>query len=146
MRFMMLMIPAVYQGEAGAALKEKFFPDAEEVDKMMRFNEELAKAGALVALDGLHPPSLGARIAFTGGRPIVTDGPYTELKEVLGGYWVIQASSRAEAIEWAKRAPARNGDVIEVRQVFEVSDFPPDVRAAAESSAVTEQLEKVSRL
>jgi len=97
----------------------------------MRFNEELAKAGALIALDGLHPSSKGARVAFAGGKPRVTDGPFTGAKEVIGGYWMIEAKSRKEAVGWAKRCPAAGGDVIEVRQVFEVSDFPQDVRNAA---------------
>jgi hypothetical protein len=121
MRFMMLMFPNPH-AEAGV------LPDKEVLGAMMKFNEDLAKAGALVALDGLHPSSKGARIAFAGGKPIVTDGPFAEAKEVLGGYWMIRADSRDEAIEWAKRCPGSDGEVIEIRQVYEMTDFPADVR------------------
>ena len=133
MRFMMLMIPRVYQPNAPAGEKagEGFAPDAEIVAQMTKYNEDLAKAGALIALDGLQPSSKGARISFTGGKRIVTDGPFIETKEVVGGYWMIQVNSKEEAIEWAKRCPAGDGDVIEVRQVFEMSDFPPEVQEAA---------------
>ena len=126
MRFMMLMIPKGYEKAAPGAM-----PDAEAVAAMMKYNESLQKAGVLLALDGLHPPSVGARVSFSGGKPRVTDGPFAEAKEVLGGYWMIQVKSRAEAIEWAKRAPMQDGDIIEVRQVQEISDFPPDVQKAA---------------
>ena len=136
MRFMMLMIPQVYQGEEGRNIPSDFSPTAEDVEKMTKYNEDLAKAGALIALDGLHPTTKGARISFSGGKPRVTDGPFIESKEVLGGYWMIKAASREEAIEWARRVPARDGDVIEVRQVFEMEDFPPDVQKAAENATV----------
>jgi hypothetical protein len=144
MRFMMFMIPKVYQPDAppGEKAGEGFSPDAETVARMMKFNEELAKAGALIALDGLHPSSKGARVAFTGGKPRVTDGPFTEAKEVIGGYWMIEAKSKEEAVGWARRVPAGDGDVIEVRQVFEVTDFPQDVQKAADSPAVRAQVEK----
>lgn len=142
MRFMMLMIPGVYQGEKGRSLKQDFAPPAEAVERMMAYNEELAKAGALISLDGLHPAAKGARVSFAGGKPRVTDGPFTEAKEVLGGYWMIQVKSKDEAIQWAKRVPAEADDVIELRQVFEMSDFPADVRDAAESPIVRAQLEK----
>jgi hypothetical protein len=99
---------------------------------MMKYNESLQKAGVLLALDGLHPPSMGARISFKGGTPAVKDGPFAEAKEVVGGYWIIQVRSREEAIEWAKRAPMGDSEIIEVRQVQEMSDFPPDVQEAAE--------------
>jgi hypothetical protein len=98
---------------------------------MMKYNEALQKAGVLLSLDGLHPPSMGARVSFAGGKPIVTDGPFAEAKEVLGGYWMIEVASREEAIEWAKRCPASDNEVIEVRQVQEMADFPADVRKAA---------------
>jgi hypothetical protein len=97
---------------------------------MMKYNRQLQEAGVLLALDGLHPPSMGARVAFSKGKPTVTDGPFSEAKEVLGGYWMIQAASREEAIEWAKRCPGGDNEVIEVRQVQEMSDFPEDVRQA----------------
>jgi hypothetical protein len=142
MRFMMFMIPEVYQGAQGKNIAPDFAPDVEDVEKMTKYNEDLTKAGALITLDGLHPPRNGARVSFAGGKPKVTDGPFTESKEVVGGYWMIQVNSKQEAIDWAKRVPARSGDVIEVRQVFDMSDFPPEVRKAADSPAVVAQLEK----
>src|SRR5687767_5002524 len=126
MRFMMLMIPKGYEKAAPGTT-----PDAKAVAAMMKYNESLQKAGVLLALDGLHPPSMGARVSFSGGKPTVTDGPFAEAKEVLGGYWMIEVSSKAEAIEWACRCPAGDNEVIEVRQVQELSDFPADVREAA---------------
>ena len=85
----------------------------------------------LLALDGLHPPSAGARVSFSGGKATVTDGPFAEAKEVVGGYWMIQVKSKEEAIEWASRCPGSDNEVIEVRQVQEFADFPPDVQQAA---------------
>jgi hypothetical protein len=99
---------------------------------MMKYNEALQKAGVLLALDGLHPLSMGARVSFEGGKPAVTDGPFVETREVLGGYWMIKVKSKEEAIEWAKRCPASGNEVIELRQVQEFDDFPADVQAAAE--------------
>jgi hypothetical protein len=125
MRFMMLMIPKGYETAAPGAM-----PDAEAVAAMMKYNEALQAAGVLITLDGLHPPSMGARVSFAGGKPIVTDGPFTEVKEVLGGYWMIDVDSRDEAIAWAKRCPASNNEIIEIRQVQEMVDFPADVRRA----------------
>lgn len=126
MRFMMLMIPKGYENaEPGTA------PDPEAVAAMMKYNEALQKAGVLLALDGLHPPSMGARVSFEGGKPKVTDGPFAEAKEVIGGYWMIQVKSKEEAIEWAKRCPASENEVIEIRQVQDFSDFPADVQEAA---------------
>src|SRR5207245_10277884 len=118
---------------AGEKDGEGFAQPAETVKKMMKFNEELTKAGALIALDGLHPAAKGARVAFVSGKPKVTDGPFIESKEVIGGYWMIQVKSKEEAVEWARRCPAADGDVIEIRQVFEMSDFPADVQKAAEN-------------
>jgi hypothetical protein len=126
MRFMMIMMPKGYESAAPGTL-----PSAEHVAEMMKYNEQLTKAGVLLALDGLHPPSTGARVSFAGGKPTVTDGPFVEAKEVIGGYWMIQVKSKAEAVEWASRCPARDNEVIEVRQVQEMSDFPPDVQKAA---------------
>ena len=126
MRFMMLVIPKGYE-----SAKPGTMPEAEAVARMMKYNEELQKAGVLLALDGLHPPSTGARVSFSGGTPKVTDGPFAEAKEVVGGYWVIQVRSKEEAIEWAKRAPMDDTGIIEVRQVQEMQDFPPDVQKAA---------------
>jgi len=140
----MMMIPRVYQPDTPAAERagEGFTPPADAVAKMMKFNEELAKAGALVALDGLHPVAKGARVSFNGGKPKVTDGPFIEAKEVVGGYWIIQTKSKEEAVEWARRVPAAEGDVIEIRQIFEMSDFPPDVQEAADSPLVREQIKR----
>ena len=126
MRFMMLMIPKGYE-KAGPDT----VPDAKAVEAMMKYNESLQKAGVLLALDGLHPPSTGARVSFPGGRPKVTDGPFAEAKEVIGGYWMIEVKSKGEAVEWAKRCPAGEDEVIEIRQVQEMSDFPADVQKAA---------------
>ena len=142
MRFMMLMIPGVYQGAEGKKVKADFAPDVEDVEKMTKYNEELTKAGALISLDGLHPLNKGARVSFAGGKPKVTDGPFTESKEVLGGFWMIQVKSKEEAVDWAKRVPARSDDVIEVRQVFDMSDFPPEVQKAGESASVRSQVAK----
>jgi hypothetical protein len=127
MRYMMLMIPGGYASAAPDAM-----PSAEAVTAMMKYNEELKKAGVLLGLEGLHPPSSGARVSFKGGKPIVTDGPFAETKEVLGGYWMIDVRSREEAIEWARRCPASKDDVIEIRRVHELSGFPEDVQKAAE--------------
>jgi hypothetical protein len=126
MRFMMLMIPKGYEKAAAGAM-----PDAKAVAAMMKYNESLQKAGVLLALDGLHPPAMGARVSFSGGKAKVTDGPFSEAKEVLGGYWMIQVKSKAEAIEWASRCPGSDNEVIEVRQVQEFSDFPADVKEVA---------------
>jgi hypothetical protein len=126
MRFMMLMIPKGYESAAAGTM-----PPADAVAAMMKYNESLQRAGILLALDGLHPPAAGARVSFKAGKPTVVDGPFAEAKEVLGGYWLIDVKSRAEAIEWASRCPAADNEVIEVRQVQEMADFPPDVRAAA---------------
>ncbi|HCE08015.1 MAG TPA: transcription initiation protein [Oxalobacteraceae bacterium] len=126
MRFMMLMIPKGYENAAPGTM-----PDAKAVAAMMKYNEELQKAGVLLALEGLHPPSMGARVTFAGGKPTVIDGPFTDAREVLGGYWMIQVKSKQEAIEWASRCPAGDNEVIEVRQVQEMSDFPVDVQQAA---------------
>ncbi len=126
MRFMMLVIPKGYdKAKAGA------MPDAEIVAAMTKYNESLQKAGVLLSLDGLHPPSMGARVSFAGGKAKVTDGPFAEAKEVLGGYWMIQVKSKEEAIAWAKHCPMPDGDIVEVRQVQEFEDFPPEVQKAA---------------
>jgi hypothetical protein len=105
--------------------------DPERVAAMMRYNEALKDAGVLITLDGLHPPSTGARVSFTGGKPIVTDGPFVEAKEVLGGYWMIEVASREEAIAWAKQCPASENEIIEIRQVQEMTDFSEEVQKAA---------------
>jgi hypothetical protein len=127
MRFMMMVMPRGYESSAPDAV-----PSAEAVAKMMEYNKSLQQAGVLLALDGLLPPSTGARISFSDGKATVTDGPFAEAKEVIGGYWIIQVRSREEAIEWARRAPMANNEIIEVRQIYEIRDFPEDVQKAAE--------------
>lgn len=126
MRFMMLMIPKGYEAAAPGTV-----PDANAVAAMMKYNESLQKAGILLALDGLQPPSMGARVSFEHGKPRVVDGPFGEAKEVLGGYWMIQVKSREEAIAWACRCPAAANEVIEIRQVQELSDFPKQLQQIA---------------
>ncbi len=135
MRFMMLMIPKGYEKAKPGAM-----PDPRAVAAMMKYTESLQQAGVLLALDGLHPASMGARVSFTGGKPDVTDGPFTEAKEVLGGYWMIQVKSKEEAVEWAKRCPASDNEMIEVRQVQEFEDFTPEVqKAGRDEPALGEQ-------
>lgn len=126
MRFMMLMIPLGYE-----TAPPDVQLDPERVAAMMRYNEALKDAGVLITLDGLHPPSMGARVSFATGEPVVTDGPFAEAKEVLGGYWMIEVASRQEAIAWGKKCPASPNEIIEIRQVQEMADFPPEVQAAA---------------
>ena len=126
MRFMMLMIPLGFE-----TAPPEIQLDPERVSAMMKYNEALKDAGVLITLDGLHPPSTGARISFATGKPVVTDGPFTEAKEVLGGYWMIDVASREEAIAWASKCPASSNEIIEIRRVQEMSDFSPEVQQAA---------------
>jgi hypothetical protein len=126
MRFMMLMIPKGYETAAPGTM-----PDAEGVARMMKYNEDLQKSGVLISCEGLHPPSAGARVSFDKGKPSVTDGPFIEAKEVLGGYWMIDVKSKAEAVAWASRCPAGDNEIIEIRRVQEMQDFPADVQEAA---------------
>jgi hypothetical protein len=134
MRFMMLMIPLGYE-----TAPPEIQLDPERVAAMMRYNEELQNAGVLITLDGLHPPSAGARVSFATGKPVVTDGPFAEAKEVLGGYWMIEVASREEAIAWAKKCPASSNEIIEIRQVQEMSDFSEEVQQAAAGFAEMRQ-------
>ena len=127
-RFMMLIYPNITEEQYEQGVS------AEDAALMNAFNESLTQAGVLLALDGLHPASKGARVAVSGGKKTVTDGPFTEAKELVGGYWLIDVKSKEEAVEWASRAPIDEGDVIEVRQVFELSDFDDDVQEAAKLS------------
>ena len=120
MKFMMLMIPAVYQG---GTPPPGFTPDPKKMEEMGRFNEELGKAFKIESLNGLHPLAKGARVAFAKGKPSVTDGPFIEAKEVLGGYWLVEAPSKEEVVKWAQRCPADDGDTIEIRQIFGPEDF-----------------------
>ncbi len=132
MRFMMLVYP-------GPAAETGTLPSQEEIESMMAYNEELTKAGVLLALEGLHPTSDGARIHFSGGKAVVTDGPFAEAKEIVGGYWLIQTRSKAEAIEWASRVPQLADHFVEVRQVYEMDEFGVDPE-----SELGEQVERVS--
>jgi hypothetical protein len=126
MRFMMLMIPKGYEKAKPGAM-----PNAEAVAAMTKYNTELQKAGVLLSCEGLHPPSMGARAEFSAGKPKIVDGPFIETKEVLGGYWLIQVKSKEEAVKWASQCPVFGDDVIEIRQVQEFADFPPDIQEAA---------------
>ena len=123
MRFMMFMLPNI-------PVEGEWTPTPEAVASMSKFNEDLQKAGVLLALDGLHSQAEGVRISFSGGKRTITDGPFTEAKEMIGGYWIIDVKSKEEAVEWASRRPGE-GCAIEIRQVFEMSEFPPEVQAAA---------------
>lgn len=126
MRFVNLVIPKAYETATA-----DFVPPADLVAKMAKYNDSLAKAGVLLALDGLAPPAKAARVEFGGGTSRVKDGPFAEAKEMVGGYWIIQVKSREEAVEWARRAPMLDGDMIEVRQIQELEDFPAEIQAAA---------------
>jgi hypothetical protein len=126
MRFMMLMIPKGYENAAPGTM-----PAPKAVEAMTKYNKSMQEAGILLSLDGLHPPSMGARVTFTNGKPKVTNGPFPKVKEILGGYWMIQVRSKEEAIAWASRCPASDNETIEVRQVQEFAEFPPEVQAAA---------------
>jgi hypothetical protein len=127
---MRFMVMAISEGHGSSAPDAA--PGADALAKMMEYNKSLQKAGVLLALDGLFPPSTGARISYVDSKPTVTDGPSAQSKEVIGGYWILQVRSREEAIEWAKRAPMSDSEVLEVRQIREMSDVPEDVRKAAE--------------
>jgi hypothetical protein len=116
MRFM-IIVKATKDSEAGV------MPTPEMFEGMGRFNDALIDAGVLLAGDGLHPSSEGVRVRYQGGKHLVTDGPFTEAKELIAGYWIIQVKDKAEALEWAKRIPFEDGEEIEVRRVFEAADF-----------------------
>jgi hypothetical protein len=131
MRFQVFMIPEVYQTKNGKKPDPNFTPDAEMMAEMGKFNEELKKSGALLSVDGLQPLTTSARLLFSGGKAKVTNGPSVEAKEVVGGYWMLQAKSKQQVVDWMKRCPAQDGDVIEIRQVAEMLDFPAEVQAAA---------------
>jgi hypothetical protein len=138
MRFM-LLVKATEDSEAG------ILPSKELISAMGKFNEEMVKAGVMLAGEGLQASSKGARVSFNKGKPTVTDGPFAETKELVAGFWLIQAKSREEAIEWASRAPFQEGDVVEVRQIFETADFPSDIlppEEAAREEALRDQLQR----
>ena len=130
MRFMVI-VKGNEESEAGA------LPSPADLAEMGKYNEELAKAGVMLAGEGLHASSKGARVRFSGKQRTVIDGPFAETKELIAGFWLIQAKSKEEALEWVKRAPFDGGVEIEVRQVFEAADFAPidpsgEVRATEE--------------
>jgi hypothetical protein len=132
MRIMMILYPKGYE----SAPPDKL-PDLEAAMKMMEYNMSMQKAGVLLACDGLYPPSAGgARISYSGGKATVTDGPFTEAKEAVGGYWILQVRSREEAIEWFRRAPVADGEIIEVRQFFEMPDDVQEASAGSEQGNV----------
>ncbi|MEO6567631.1 MAG: YciI family protein [Opitutaceae bacterium] len=114
------MIPEVYQPKNGKNTDPDFKPDPEMMEKMGRFNDELRKAGALLSVDGLQPLTTGARLAFSGGKASVTDGPAMQAKEVVGGYWMLEAKSKQQVVDWMKRCPAQDGDVLEIREIAEM--------------------------
>ncbi len=150
MRFMMFMIPPEYQPNASPEQKAgaDFAPPKEAIEPMMKYNEQMAKAGILISLDGLHPLLKGARVTYRNGKTIVIDGPFAEAKEVVGGFWMIDVKSREEAVEWAKRCPAvraESGAIIEIRQVFEMSEMPAEMQKAAETMIVQETIKKHAR-
>ncbi len=120
MKYMMLMIPAIYQGNK--KVDPNFTPDPAMLEKMGKFNEELGKAVKVIDLNGLQPLVAGARVSFNNGKTTVTDGPFVEAKEVLGGYWMVEANSKEELVKWAQRCPAQDGDTIEIRQIFEFAE------------------------
>jgi hypothetical protein len=124
MRFMMIMFPKDYENA-----RPGWVPDFKDMEVMGKYNEQLQKAGVLLALDGLTPPTtMSARVTFKSGKSTVTDGPFTETKEVVGGYWIIQVKSREEALEWASRIPGKDNEMVEVRRMFEITDFDPEIQ------------------
>src|SRR5216117_572009 len=145
MRFMMI-VKANKDSEAGV------LPSRELIEAMGKFNEEMVKAGVLLAAEGLQASSKGARVKFSGGKRTVIDGPFTESKELIVGYWLIEAKSKEEAIKWAMRSPnphGENGEAeIEIRQLFEAADFPAEIfppEEAAKEQALRDELEKKAR-
>jgi hypothetical protein len=137
MRFM-LLVKADKDSEAGV------LPNRELIAAMGKFNEEMVKAGVMLAGEGLQASSKGTRVSFSGGKRTVTDGPFAETKELVAGFWLIQVKSKEEAIEWASRVPFEDGE-IEVRQVFEAADFPPEIfppEEAAREEALREELQR----
>lgn len=131
MRFMVI-VKASERSESGQ------MPDPEMLARMGAFNEELVKAGILLAGEGLQPSSKGARISFAGAKPVVTDGPFAETKELVGGFWILQAKSKEEIVAWISRAPFRDGEQVEIRQIFEMEDF--GAAAVAEETRLREQI------
>ena len=124
MRFMMIAFPKDY-----LTAKPGWVPDLASMEEMRKYNEELAAAGVLQGLDGLTPPAtMSARVTYKNGKSKITDGPFTEAKEVVGGYWIIQVKSREEALEWASRIPGKDNEMVEVRRMFDLTDFDPETQ------------------
>ncbi len=124
MRFMMMMYSKGYENAKAGTV-----PDFKDMERMGKYNAELGKAGVLRALDGLTPPAtMSARVAFKNGISTVTDGPFTETKEVVGGFWIIEVNSREEAVEWASRIPGKDNETVEVRRFLDLTDFPADIQ------------------
>ena len=137
MRFMMLMIPS-NQVPDDKNPEKGAMPNDEDIARMMKYNEEMVKAGILLQGEGLHSSAKGARVTWSGGKPVVTDGPFAEAKEIIGGFWMIRVNSKDEAVAWAKRCPVGDGVTIELRQVFEPEEFGPEV--AREEAALIEEI------
>jgi len=138
MRFMML-VKASKESEGGA------LPRKELLAAMGQFNEEMAEAGVMIAGEGLQPSSKGTRVTFSGSKRTFTDGPFAETKELLAGFWMIDVKSKADALAWAARVPFTDGEVVEVRQVFEADDFPAEVfppEAAAREQELRDELQR----
>jgi hypothetical protein len=132
MRFMVLV-------KANKASEAGILPDEQMLGAMGKYNEELVKAGVMLAGDGLQPSSKGARVRFEGENRTVIDGPFSETKELVAGYWIWQCRTKEEAIEWLKRAPFREGEEVEIRQVYELSDFG-DSEAIEQHRKVQDQI------
>ena len=124
MRFMMV----IFRCDNYSSTKPAEVDDVAAFEAMGKYNDQLKKAGILLAMDGLTPPSMGARLTYNGGKPKITDGPFTESKEVIAGYWMIEVKSREEALEWASRIPGSDNEMVEVRQMMEITDFPAEVQ------------------
>ena len=138
----MVIIKADKDSEAGLLPTKKV---KETFAAMGKFNEELVKAGVMLAMDGLQPSSKGKRVRFSGQQRTVIDGPFTKTKELIGGFWLWQVKSMEEAVEWLKRAPFDGGTEVEIRQVYEVSDFPAEVfppEDAAREQALRDELQR----
>jgi hypothetical protein len=127
MRFMMLL-------PAPPEVLENMAPNLELVTAMRKYNEDMKKAGVLLASEGLHATSRGKRIKISGGKRLITDGPFTETREVIAGFWIVQAKSPEEALEWANRCPLPEHGLLELRQIFEVTDFAPELQPKAANS------------
>jgi hypothetical protein len=130
----MVIVPADANSEAGK------MPDPKIFDDMMKYNEQLVKAGVMLAGDGLHPTSKGVRITFSGAKRTVVDGPFSEAKELIAGFWIWQVKSKEEAIEWAKRAPFGDGVTLELRQIFEAGELPVSPETGALEAKLRKEL------